>query len=266
MLKHSLSRSLTALALGLALAACSQPSNPRQAETDTAASSESASPAQGNAGIEQSVEKLFGGAKADAIQPSPIDGLMEVHIHGNVFYASPDGRYFMQGDMIEVATMKSQTEAARSAPRQAAIGDLNVDDSITYKAKNEKFEVYVFTDVTCPYCAKFHEDIKEYNRLGITVHYFAWPRAGAGSPAYDDMVSAWCAKDPKKAIDRLFKHQSIDKATCDNPVDEHLEMGRRMMVNGTPAVFSKDARQHGGYLPPQDLLSSLEGKPQQSQE
>lgn len=264
MFKHSLSRNLAAIALGLALAACS-PSNDA-GKAGSQSPGQASSPAQDNAGIEQSVQKLFGGATADTIKPSPIDGLMEVHIHGNVFYASPDGRYFMQGDMIEVATMKSQTEAARAAPRQAAIGDLDLDGAITYKARDEKFEVYVFTDVTCPYCAKFHADIKEYNRLGITVHYFAWPRAGANSPAYDDMVSAWCAKDPKKALDRLFNHQSIEAATCDNPVGEHLEMGRRMMVNGTPAVFSKDARQHGGYLPPQDLLSSLEGKPQQSRE
>ncbi|VDY38508.1 thiol:disulfide interchange protein [Salmonella enterica subsp. enterica serovar Daytona] len=36
--------------------------------------------------------------------------------------------------------------------------------------------------ITCGYCHKLHEEMKDYNALGITVRYLAFPRPGAGKP------------------------------------------------------------------------------------
>ena len=260
----ALVRASLALALGMALAACSpSDTSDRSGESkDSSSSVQESSAANDNAnGIEESARKLFGGATPQDVQESAIAGLMQVKVNGNVFYSSPDGRYFMQGDMIEVSTMKSLTEAARTEGRPELVEAIDPANqgAITYKAKNEKHEVYVFTDVTCPYCTRFHEDMAAYNKAGITVHYFAWPRSGPGTEAATSMSNAWCAKNQKKALDDLFKHKSIRDAECDSPVEAHFELGRSLMVSGTPAVFSPDGRQHGGYMAPADLLRSLEG-------
>lgn len=50
---------------------------------------------------------------------------------------------------------------------------------IEYKAANEKYVVTVFTDITCGYCVRLHSQMKEYNDLGITVRYMAFPRQGS---------------------------------------------------------------------------------------
>lgn len=259
----ALTRLSLALALGVALAACSPTDKASDGDTDQ---KETSGQMSSNEGIQESARKLFGGATPapEDITESPIEGLMQVKMNGNLFYASPDGKYFMQGDMIEVDTMQSMTRAALEDGRPERIAEIDPEalGAITYEAKNEKFEVYVFTDVTCPYCTQFHEGMKEYNKAGITVHYFAWPRSGPNSEAASDMSSAWCAKDQKGALDDLFDRKSIDEAECDSPVESHLELGYSLNVNGTPAVFSPDGRQHGGYMPPADLLRSLEGKPQ----
>ena len=42
---------------------------------------------------------------------------------------------------------------------------------IVYKAAQEKHVITVFTDITCGYCHKLHEQMKDYNALGITVRY-----------------------------------------------------------------------------------------------
>lgn len=42
---------------------------------------------------------------------------------------------------------------------------------IVYKAAQEKHVITVFTDITCGYCHKLHEEMKDYNALGITVRY-----------------------------------------------------------------------------------------------
>ena len=41
--------------------------------------------------------------------------------------------------------------------------------------------VTVFTDVDCPYCARLHDRVAEYNALGIEIRYLAFPRAGIPS-------------------------------------------------------------------------------------
>ena len=45
---------------------------------------------------------------------------------------------------------------------------------IIYPAKNEKYVVTVFMDITCHYCHILHQQVKEYNDLGITVRYLAF--------------------------------------------------------------------------------------------
>lgn len=54
---------------------------------------------------------------------------------------------------------------------------------IVYKAPEEKHVITVFTDITCGYCRKLHEQMKDYNALGITVRYLAFPRQGLSSQA-----------------------------------------------------------------------------------
>lgn len=256
-------RTSLGLGLALALAACGQSSDERRSsdrddEVATASDTINASPS--SQGIEQSARQLFGGASPQDIRESEIKGLMQVKVNGNVFYASPDGRYFMQGDMIEVATMTSMTDAARTDGREDLIADIDPEElgAITYKADDEKFEVYVFTDISCPYCTRFHEDMAKHNENGVTVHYFAWPRSGPDSDVADSMSNAWCADDQKKVLDDLFENKDIPNAQCDSPVADHFELGRTLMVSGTPAVFSPDGRQHGGYMEPADLMRSLE--------
>ncbi len=53
-------------------------------------------------------------------------------------------------------------------------------EMIVYKAPQEKHVITVFTDITCGYCHKLHEQMADYNALGITVRYLAFPRQGAG--------------------------------------------------------------------------------------
>ena len=209
--------------------------------------------------IEAATRQLFGGQVPSQVRESPITGLMEVFVADNVYYASPDGKFFMQGDMIEVATRQSKTEEARKVVRVEVIKDIDVKDSITFKAQGEeKYEIFVFTDTDCGYCRKFHEEIDQYTSRGITVHYLPWPRSGSQGPTFDTMVSVWCARDKQKAITDAKMQRPVKPATCDNPVQKYLDIGRRMLVTGTPAVFIEDGSQLGGYLPAEPMLQQLQ--------
>ena len=46
-------------------------------------------------------------------------------------------------------------------------------------------------------------------------------------------------------------------AVCKSPVTAQFNLGEKIEVRGTPAVFTVDGLQLGGYVPPDELAKSL---------
>jgi thiol:disulfide interchange protein DsbC len=133
-----------------------------------------------------------------------------------------------------------------------------VEEFISFKANNELHVVTIFTDVDCGYCRKLHNQISEYNDLGISVRYAAFPRSGIGTEAFSKMVGAWCSNNPKKSLTSLKNNKKIDLSICDNqPVSKHYVIGQRIGVTGTPAIFTASGEIIPGYLSPDDLIQKL---------
>jgi thiol:disulfide interchange protein DsbC len=118
--------------------------------------------------------------------------------------------------------------------------------------------VTIFTDVDCGYCRKLHNQIEEYNNLGITINYAAFPRSGLGTDSFTKMVNAWCSDNTKLSLTRLKNNKEVDVNFCDNqPVSKHYAIGKKLGVTGTPAIFSTEGILIPGYLSPEDLLTKL---------
>lgn len=252
--------SLLMLGVALALSACNPPAEKTAKKSEATQESPAAADTEFG-GIKSAARQLFNGQEPTAIKESPIKGLYEVYAVGNLFYASPDGKYFIQGDMIEAATKTSVTQKALqeslSELREGPMKEIDVKDSITFKAKGEeKAEIFVFTDTDCGYCRKLHQEIGEVNAGGVTVHYFPWPRSGKQGPTYDTMQAVWCAKDKQKALTDAKNGKTVPAASCANPVDKYVDLGHRLFVTGTPAIFSTSGQQLGGYLPAQQLIQA----------
>ena len=142
--------------------------------------------------------------------------------------------------------------------RSLILSNLASSELISFKSSSEKYVVTVFTDVDCGYCRKLHNEIKEYNKLGITINYAAFPRSGLGSDAFMKMVSAWCSENKTLSLTRLKNNKEIDSNFCDKqPVSKHYAIGNKLGVTGTPAIFSSDGRLFPGYSSPEDLLIKL---------
>lgn len=199
------------------------------------------------------------GLKAEAIADTPVDGLLQVVTDRGLFYVGKDGKTLMQGKMygLNNGGVENLTEKALSKVRKEGISKFD-DSMIVFPAKNEKHQVTVFTDTSCGYCRRLHNQMQEYNDLGITVRYMAFPRAGVGSKIYDDMMAVWCAKDPKKAMTDAKSGDEVAAKSCKQPLDEHYAMGQRVGVNGTPAIVLEDGSMIPGYQPPAQLAKILE--------
>jgi thiol:disulfide interchange protein DsbC len=99
--------------------------------------------------------------------------------------------------------------------------------------------------------------VKQLNAANIGVRYLAFPRAGIGSDSYKKAVSVWCSANPNKALTDAKGGKQIKAMTCDNPVEQHYEMGRQMGIGGTPALVLDDGTEVGGYVPAPDLIKML---------
>jgi len=208
--------------------------------------------------ITKSLGGVFPGVTPSEINPSPMAGVSEVLIGPRLFYVSNDGKYLLQGSLIDLATRTDISEERRNGIRLAAINDLGEENMIVFPARDSRHTITVFTDIDCGYCRKLHGEIAQYNDKGITVRYLAFPRAGLGSPSYNKAVSVWCEKDKQAAMTRSKAGETLPQAECDNPVKEEYELGQMIGVNGTPAIILEDGSMLPGYIPPDKLAAALD--------
>ena len=196
--------------------------------------------------------------QVDSVEPAPIDGYQEVVVGGQVVYVSDDGRYLIQGSLYDVQARRDLSQDGLAKVRKELMKLSPVEERLVFAPETPRYTVAVFTDVECGYCRRLHQEIDEYNRLGIAVQYLAFPRMGLESEDYQKMVSVWCADDPKQAMTDAKNGKRVASATCDNPVAEQWELGQRVGLQGTPLIVTEDGMQMPGYMPPAALRDALD--------
>lgn len=220
--------------------------------------SESETDKDAHGALKAAVQKFFPDLKLDKISPSPVSGLVEVVIGPRLFYFSEDGKFLINGNIIDVQNQKDLTEPKTEEARKGAINSLDEKEMVVFSSKKPKHTVTIFTDVDCGYCRKLHSQMEEYNDLGISIRYLLYPRSQIGSPSYNKAVSVWCSEDRKKALTEAKLGKTVEIKQCTNPVSANMQLGRMMGVNGTPAIVQSNGKMIRGYMPPKDLIKKLE--------
>lgn len=201
--------------------------------------------------------KTMPSVKIESLKDSEIAGLKEVTIQGAIFYISEDGKYLLQGHLIDIAAKKDITEEKLANLRMNALKAIGKDNMIIFEPKNSQHKVFVFTDIDCGYCRKLHSEIDQYLAKGITIQYLLFPRAGKGSESYDKAVSVWCSENQKQALTAAKLGTNLEKKTCDNPVDKHMALGEIFQIRGTPMIVTAKGNTLPGYVPAKKLIEAL---------
>lgn len=206
--------------------------------------------------IRKTLNTLQPDLKVESVSASPLKGLHQVQLEGGrVLYMSEDGQYLMQGYLYQMrdGQMVNLTEQAENVAVARQLNALPRNEMVIFAPKNPKTHITVFTDTDCGYCQLLHKEVAELNRQGVEVRYLAYPRAGVGSSTYNDLVSVWCAKNPQDAMNQAKARKKVPAATCENPVAEQFELGQRIGVQGTPAIFLANGQLIPGYQPADKL-------------
>lgn len=209
------------------------------------------------AAIKKALTDFMPSGQIDSIKPAEIKGLYEVTMGANIFYASEDGKYLLQGQLFDAEAKKNITETKQAGARKTALDKVGEKNMIIFKPESPKHQVSVFTDIDCGYCRKLHSEMEQYQAQGITIRYLFFPRAGKGSDSYKKAVSVWCAPDRNKALTSAKKGENLDSKACDNPVDNHMALGEEFGMNGTPMIVTEKGNVLPGYVPAAQLAKIL---------
>ncbi len=209
--------------------------------------------------IGNALKRINPQARVDHVGPALAPGYYEVIAGGDIFYISRDGRYLFQG-LYDLKDGRDASQfGALPGLRLRALQKIPGSERIVFPATGPtKHTVLVFTDVECGFCQKLHQDVGQYNKLGITIEYVAFPRAGMDSEDARKMQAVWCSSDRKKAMTDAKSGIEVKAPACDDPVGRHHAIGMEVGLRGTPMVINAMGVAFPGYLPPEVMLSELD--------
>lgn len=207
------------------------------------------------------ISKKLPGIEFGTVTPAPVKGLYEVSVGPDVVYFSADGKFLVQGDLIDLDAKKNITEGRRNYARADALEKFGEDQMIVFGPADQPVDhmITVFTDIDCGYCRKLHREIESFTDLGIKVRYMFYPRTGPNSESWSKAERVWCSDDRNESLTLAKAGQPISGPVCKaNPISDHYDMGTKVGLGGTPAIVLETGELISGYVPAPQLLKHIE--------
>ena len=210
------------------------------------------------AAVQAKISGMFPEIQAKHVSSGPMDGWYTIRKGSILAYVSGDGRYLMQGDLIDLEAQVNLTENSRNQARRELMSSYPEDQMIVFTPEEKRYSISVFTDIDCTFCRRLHSQIDDYLERGIEVRYLLYPRNGPTSPSWAKAEQVWCSDDRNEALTLAKLDEKFDSHSC-NPavVSTHYAMGQDVGLTGTPALVFEDGTLVSGYLPPEQLEQAL---------
>jgi thiol:disulfide interchange protein DsbC len=95
--------------------------------------------------VRQKISAMFDSIEPQNINTSQVDGWYTIHQGSIIAYVSADGRYLLQGDLIDLDNSVNLSEQSRSDARRKLMSTVSDNDVITFSPAEVKYSVSVFT-------------------------------------------------------------------------------------------------------------------------
>ena len=213
-----------------------------------------ATAAQANeAAIRKALTQQFPGANIASVTKTPYSGLFEVYLDGQLIYVDAKAQYVFLGDVVDLKKRTNLTQERLNRLQAVNWNTLPLQNALkVVKGKGER-RLVVFSDVDCPYCRKFEEELAKVDN--ITVYTFLYPVEGLHPKAVQTSKQIWCASDRNKAWNDYIEDGKVpsNDGKCANPVDATIALGQRLRINGTPTLIFANGVRVPGMVPAAQL-------------
>jgi len=214
-----------------------------------------ASPAwAGEAEIRANLEKNYPQVgKVKQVNRSPLPGLYEVVTETQLFYTDERVTHLVVGSLYELKSMRNLTEERAKALFAVDFKSLPFELAIKKVKGNGSRKLAYFTDPNCGYCKKLERELQQVDN--VTLYLFLYPIFEGSAEKVQGVL---CSKDKVKAWDDLMLNGRIPPAgNCVTPTVKVLELGRKLHLQGTPALIFPDGQVVPGFLPAAQLEQAL---------
>jgi len=208
------------------------------------------------AGIKKALEPHLGGAKIESVKETPYGGLYEVRVAGDILYTDKKGEFLVIGQVYDVKSSRNLTRERLDDINKIKFSDLPLEMALKQVKGNGKRVIAVFEDPNCGYCKRLRQTtLKDIDN--VTIYTFLYNILSEDS--FTKSKNIWCAPNRNKAWDDWMisgKVPPAPPAACESPNDKVLELGKKLRITGTPAIFFAD----GTRIPGAIDLKALEAK------
>lgn len=212
----------------------------------------------GQGEIKKNLESRFPGIKIDSVNKSLISGLYEVVVDGDhIIYADKDGKYVIDGIMVETSTKRNLTQEKIDKLTVVGFDSLPLQQAIKIVKGDGKRRMAVFSDPDCPFCKKLEPELAKLTN--VTIYIFEYPLPMHTDSARKSRL-VWCSPDPVKAWDDLMLNGKVPegKDDCANPIQDNLALGEKLHVQGTPNIILSNGKRIPGLTTADRLTQMLD--------
>ena len=188
------------------------------------------------------------------INKSPIAGLYEVVTPDHIFYADENGQYLIDGNLFDLKARRNITDARSRQLFAIDFSKLPLELAIKKVKGNGSRKLAYFTDPNCGFCKKLERELKNVN--DVTLYLFLYPIFDGSA---EKVEAVWCSQDKVKAWDNLMLN-GVQPAPgkCDTPIAKVMALGKKLKLNGTPALIFANGTINPGYMPAPELEKALD--------
>lgn len=236
--------------------------------------------------------KALPGATVTAVDCAAVSapkGFCEFLVGRNVFYATPDGRYAIVGQVLDLTKKVDLTERRRAEvrglaaatdqilgapPPLAAAGgmptpaaprpptpqilkvDLPAQNAIVHNP-GAPLKVTAFTDFNCHFCRQLFQGLDGAKDIEIT----EYPIAILGEDSAAKARAALCARDRVGVAAALYRGEPqakpSDCAEGAKRLQENMQFAQAHGISGTPMIVRADGATNPGWMPKDQLVAWL---------
>jgi len=206
--------------------------------------------------IRKNIEPRLGGARIDSIKETPYSGMYELRVGGDILYTDKKAEYLFIGQVYDAKTSKNLTRERIDNLNKIKFSDLPLSLAMKQVKGDGKRVIAVFEDPNCGYCKRLRQTtLKDLDN--VTVYTFMYNILSPDS--VEKSKNIWCAPNRMQAWDDWMINGKVPPAApagCETPNEKVLELGHKLNVQGTPAIFFTD----GTRIPGAVDLPTLETK------